>query len=431
MILRILTFIFLFLNFVLPKAGTKIGIFPLYISAMLAILIYLPLTFYLTLKNFRQREERLTLIYYASFLIVFLADFLLEGQLPPYSNIPDIYAPYFIALSSPFLIFTAKYLNIKPAHFKIIILCSFFLLSLYGLVQKIFGDINTIIPGVTYNYAEAVKLNPHSTLDLWAKHNFIPELQYLKLSSTYQNGNLFGVNYILLSWFALYFLRSGKGLLMKILYYSSFLLYVFICFLTASETVYFGLFVSLLLIFTITILDIKNSSGPHKGIKIITLILVPIILFIISLFIINDVKLFHSLIVTKLLARNLLSNERILYFIKYIQYLIEQKGILQFLFGCFFNNPNNSGGYEITLVYIFVNSGIIFAFIFIFYILTFLKKLKLSVYNIGIFSYIAASFIDGGFWLPPTAFSFFMLIGISLYILQKRMTEDDGITSLP
>ncbi len=419
-LLRILTIIFLFLNFALPKAGTKIGNFPLYLSALLTILVFLPLTFYRTVKNYREREERSTLIYFISFLLVFALDIILQGVPSPASAIFDSYLPYFIALSSVFLIFTAKYTGIKAEDFKFIILCSFFILTIYGLVQKIFGDMNTIIPGITFNYSEAINISPKQSLNVWAKHNFVEGLNYLKLSSTYQNGNLFGVNYILISWFAFYFLKESKGWLLKTVYYASILLYIIICFLTASATVYIGLIVSLSLLFILTVIDIIKSGDRNKKIKITALIAVPALLLITAILIINNVRVFHSLLFNRFLGRNFLGNERVTDFLSYIKYLIENKGLLQFLFGSFFKNPNNTGGYEITLVYVFVNSGIIFTFLFISYIFIFMKKLKFSLYNIGIFSYLAASFIDGGFWLPPTAFSFFTLIGISLYILRKQ-----------
>jgi hypothetical protein len=384
----------------------------------------LPLTFYFTVRHFRERDERSALIYYASFLFFFLLGLVIQGHPFSLTDVFGSYFPYFIALSSVFLVFTARYIEIKPAHIKFVILCSFFLLSVYGLVQKIFGDYNTLIPGITYNYSDAVNLN-RSSLEFWGKSNYVFPLHYLKLSSTYQNGNLFGVNYIMISWFAFYFLRGGKGVFMKGLYYSSILLYITICFLTASETVYMGLFVSLILFFILTIIDINKSGSPKKWLKIAALAAAPVLLLITVLLAYFNVSIFHMMLENKLIGRNVLSNERIMYFLGYVRYLSGRDGIFHFILGCFFNNPENTGGFEITLLYILVNSGVIFAMIFASYIFLLVKRLRFTIFNIGIFSYIAVSFIDGGFWLNPTPFVFFTLLGVSLYIFQ------DGKRSVP
>ena len=415
----ILTQIFMFLNFVLPKAGTKIYEIPVYISVLLSVLFFLPFTFYLTVRHFREKDERSSLIYYASFLFFFLFGLIIQGHFEFTADVLNSYCPYFIALSSVFLIFTAKYIEIKPSHIKLVILCSFYLLTIYGFVQKIFGDFNTVIPGITYNYSDAIKLNPQLGLDIWGKSNYVIPLHYLKLSSTYQNGNLFGVNYIMISWFAFYFLRSLRGFSGKLLYFSSILLYIVICFLTASETVYMGLFASLILFFILTIIEIRNSGAKKKGLKIAMLAVAPLFLLVAAIAAFSNIKIFHAMIESRLIGRNLLTNERIWFFLNYIQFLAGQNGLFHFLFGCFFTNPQNTGGFEITLLYILANSGIIFTLIFVCFIFLFVKRLKFSIFNIGMFSYLAVSFIDGGFWLNPTAFSFFTLLGISLYILQK------------
>jgi hypothetical protein len=180
-----------------------------------------------------------------------------------------------------------------------------------------------------------------------------------------------------------------------------------------------GLFASLILFFILTIIEIKNSETNKKGLKIAALVAAPVFLLLAAILAFSDIKIFHAMIESKLIGRNLLANERIWFFMNYLQYIAGQNGLFHFLFGCFFTNPQNTGGYEITVLYILANSGIIFTLIFVCFIFLFVKRLKFSIFNIGIFSYLAVSFIDGGFWLNPTSFSFFTLLGVSLYILQK------------
>ncbi len=416
----------LFFNLSLPKAGTKIGHFPLYISVIITLIIILPLMFYKSLKNYRAKEEKLALIYIGFLALVSLFGLTFENNpnIQFSSFISELCLPYLTAMASVFLIFTAKYSGIDMKIFKYVILTSFFLLTVYGLIQKIFGDMNTIIPGITFNYAESIGLHSDSPLNYWAKHNYNEALKYIKLSSTYQNGNLFGVNYIMLSWFAFYFLKEGKKLFSRIIFYSSIIVYIVISILTASATVYIGAALSLILLYCRSFIDLYSSGRKNKKTLIALFIIVPAVLLIFSFIVFNYVGAFHSLLTNRLLGRDLLGNERVTYFMGYIKYLEENKGILKFLFGSFFTNPPNTGGFEITLIYIFVNSGILFALFFVFFIFAFARKLKFTVYNIGIFSYIVMSFFDGGFWLPPTPFSFFTLLGMSIYLMGRSGVKE-------
>ncbi len=204
----------------------------------------------------------------------------------------------------------------------------------------------------------------------------------------------------------------------KLLYYLSLILYSIICLLTASGTVIIGMFFSLFLLYCLNLRDIYVSKDAKKVRKLILYIAAPIIVILCFIIFINIVPFFKGLLNERLLNRNLINNERIVFISNYLNYLWSEKSLFKFLFGSFFQNPINTSGYEITIAHIFINSGILFALFFIFYMITFIKKLKFSIYNIGIFSYLAASFIDGGFWLPPTPFSFFILLGFSLYLLK-------------
>ncbi len=195
--IKILTILLLFLNFVLPKAGTKIGSFPLYISLILTVLIFLPLTFYKTVRNYKEKEEKFTLIYFGIFSLLFCFSFIFIKEIT-IGNFTENYLPYFLSLSGIFLIFTAKYYPLDLKVFKNIMLASFFILTIYSYIQKIFGEYNTIIPGITFNFADGINIHSAQDLRILGKYNFNPNLNYFKLFSTYQNGNLFGVNYIMI-----------------------------------------------------------------------------------------------------------------------------------------------------------------------------------------------------------------------------------------
>lgn len=65
---------------------------------------------------------------------------------------------------------------------------------LYGVLQRVFGENALLVPGLTANATDA-----RVPGFLFFKYNTIdPQLQTLKLTSTYQNGNILGINLLLL-----------------------------------------------------------------------------------------------------------------------------------------------------------------------------------------------------------------------------------------
>ncbi len=420
---ELIILLFLFFNFALPKAGTKIEGFPLYISLFLSFFIILPLILFHYIKIIKNKEEKISLIYSAILIIILFIEILFYKPDSIDANlIINYYLPFIVSLISIFFIFLAKYYPLKSNQFRNVIIVSFAIISIYGIVQKVFGDFKTIIPGITFNYSEAVTID----LSMLDKNNIVDTLQYYKLSSTYQNGNLFGVNYIMISWFAFYFLKSNfqksnlqsyKSFRMHIFFYISMITYICVCLLTGSATVYIGMFTSLVLLYFNSTYEISFSAGKKRSNQLLLLIIIPSIIIAGLIIVLNFFPELRDLINQRLLKRNLLANDRIKYLLLYLHYLWDNKLIFQFLFGTLFDAKRVGFAYEITLASVFLNFGLIFTVFFVYYIFNFIKKLKLTVYNIGIFSYILVSFLDGGFWLPPTPISFFTLLGFSYYLM--------------
>ncbi len=416
----VITILYLFFNLALPKAGTKIGYLPLYVSLIITLCVVFPVILHNFIKYFRAKQERVLAVYLFSFIFVWIIDFTVYPKPANFNYIITDQLPFFFGIISAFFFLFPKYIPVKLKLFRNIILVCFFLVTIYGFIQKIFGDIRTLIPGITYNYAETIRFKDNNSPNIWAKHNYIESNGWLKLASTYQNGNLFGVNYLMMAWFALYFLSLNKKILSRILFYLSFAAFLAICIMTASSTVYIGLLFSLLLYYIYLIIQIYKSDEKRKALKIFFFISIPVILVIGLFIIMNSSRNMQILLNQKLLQRNFLGDNRVTIFYSYCRYLWENKLIYKFLFGSYFITPSGMGAYEIVPANIFVNFGILFTGVFVFFIWYIMKNLKFTIYNIGLFTYILASFMDGGFWLPPTPFNFFSLIGFSYFVLSKK-----------
>ncbi len=428
---EIVSVLFLFFNFALPKAGTKIGGFPLYVSLIINFLVFFPLIFFKLFKNKKGKDERFFIYYLSAFFFICILNIIIYSRLIHLDFFSESTLSYFFGIIAAIFIFYAKYFSIDIKLFRNTLLVSFFLITIYGFIQKIFGDINTVIPGITFNFAESDRFSKNVPMNMWGKHNYIESIHRLKLSSTYQNGNLFGVNYLMLSWFSFYFLSQFKKIPGKILLIVSFLSFIAISVLTASSTVYIGLLFSFVLYYIYLIKNIIASSGKNRFFKIILLTAIPVVLILILFVFINNSKTLADLFNIKLLQRNFIKDERVINFVSYCKYLWENKFFYRFIFGSFFFTKGSMGAYEIVPAGIFVNFGILFTSVFLIFIIFFMKNLKFTIYNIGLYAYILTTFIDGGFWLPPTPFTFFTLLGYSYFILNKKEgkpAENNSIT---
>jgi len=76
----------------------------------------------------------------------------------------------------------------------------------YGMAQKILGDYRVVIPGLTANWDDA-----HQPDFLIGKDNMLWGTQTLKLTSTFQNGNILAINLLLLLPLAVALCRSRRS----------------------------------------------------------------------------------------------------------------------------------------------------------------------------------------------------------------------------
>ncbi|WP_163313918.1 hypothetical protein, partial [Klebsiella aerogenes] len=151
-------------------------------------------------------------------------------------------------------------------------------LVIYALMQKIIGDYTVVIPGITANFQDAV--TPNFLAD---KNNMIWGIHYLKATSTYQNGNVFGANLLLIGFAVIANLRNElKGTIVPLSLLGVVVL------LTASASIYLGMIGALLWMFFTA-----EKKSPMALIVMLLVIVVSAVMFLILL---NTDNIFSKII---------------------------------------------------------------------------------------------------------------------------------------
>lgn len=382
----------LFITFALPKAGAKIGGFPLYVS-LISSFYFMVSGLIFVLK--RKTDLLFVLLAFSLICIMFLFNQLSFAGADYYRNGYLGFASV-IAYITSFFSFLCYYgaLKIKNAEeWKKHIAVIFYLLVIYALMQKIFGDYNVTIPGITANYQDAM------THDFLAgKNNMIWGIGYLKATSTYQNGNLFGANLLLIGYTVIANKRSENE---KIMVPMAFLCIVVL--LTASVSIYLGLIIGCLWMFF--------TSKDNSGSTVVMFWFGVLVLAVILMVMFSTDNIFLTIIQERLFNRDLSEGSgRIEKIKEYISLVGDNPWVL--VNGMLFYSKEFEEAYEVLPVAILQILGLP---ILIFYILFVVSKLKLIVkspYILPFIAYFSASLSDGAYWLPPTATNLFILLGL-------------------
>ncbi|MBF7979229.1 MULTISPECIES: hypothetical protein [Rahnella] len=382
----------LFMTFALPKAGAKIGGFPLYVS-LISSFYFMVSGLIFVLK--RKTDLLFVLLAFSLICIMFLFNQLSFAGADYYRNGYLGFASV-IAYITSFFSFLCYYgaLKIKNSEeWKKHIAVIFYLLVIYALMQKIFGDYNVTIPGITANYQDAM------THDFLAgKNNMIWGIGYLKATSTYQNGNLFGANLLLIGYSVIANNRSANKKIM--------LPMIFLCIvvlLTASVSIYLGLIVGCLWMFFTS----KNNSGSTVvmfwfGVLILALILT--VMF-------STDNIFLTIIQERLFNRDLSEGSgRIEKIKEYVTLVGNNPWVL--VNGMLFYSKEFEEAYEVLPVAILQILGLPILIFYVFFVLSKLKLIVKSPYVLPFIAYFSASLSDGAYWLPPTATNLFIILGL-------------------
>ena len=228
----------------------------------------------------------------------------------------------------------------------------------------------------------------------------------IKMVSTYQNGNLFGISMILIyPLVANYF--KNKNLNNK--YIISLILFIISVFICLSRSCWLGVFIYIL--FEIIL---KNNKTKKELISKITIIL---ICFVAIILVFNYVPSISNRF-TQTDAQDWISmSGRTEGLISVTKSLASSNSALAYIFGPYGIVEYSGLAYEILPLSLFTKTG--FVGVFLLYIVFFLALKELKNKNhiclavrTALLIWLIVGCIECGYWLPPAALNLFLLIGL-------------------
>lgn len=439
--------VFFYLTF--PKAGIKIEGIPLSIGDLLFSLLIL---FCLTrvrywMKTFYKFKTIIILLMISSSYILLKLGYVYWNS-----------GLYKVDVIVPLLIYPIIFLvllllnDIYEFPWKRLLfipVIAFILLSFYALMQVCFGVETVMVPGLTYNWTDA-----HTPHILTTKNNYYGT--YTKIFSTYQNGNLFGVNLLLI--FPLVFeLVYRKS---RATSYLTLTLFIIVALLTASRAVWAGVVVYVLVRFFL----LNRSWGRLS-------IMFPLSLISLSMLFIEPLRFRANMFLGKDRIPQLIHLQKVETTVRraggggkkwaretadmppQIEDLSGREGRVLKLWNATFGSlnweaillgpygilPRGSFGITGEMVYaaIFTYFGLIGL---ILWLLPFLFSITSFFYQrndyiirgivLGLITYFVVATVEGAFWLCPTAFNLWLILGIGWlkwHHLQNQGTNTEGL----
>ncbi len=399
-------------NMLFPKAGIKLSGIPLTIGNVVFFIALFFLLKNIKKVSFGDKESIILLIILFWLLRLFIgfsvdnhAEFsMFVGYFVPLCVYPLVYFVYKFFLDENLMKITIKWVRI-----------SVWGIISYGLLQFIVGIGPSTIPGITVNLSDYME----APLNWWMqKFNGISS-DSSKVVSTYQNGNLFGANLLLLfpCVYQTIYKKNIKILflmlsLLAIVLAGSRSMYVALCIYCMFYCFRKAKFASTLRIRKVSIFTIISFLG----------LAVTSVYF----FLRNSNASFIERVVSITDSHVLSSGTgRFEMFIKYLEWLYSEPTLLYELLGAY--GTNYSGGaYEILYASLFVLGGLLglvftmYCFFKILYTGHTVHNKLVSGINTGLFLYALAACSEGAFWIPPLALNLWMIIAIRNYIIQNN-----------
>lgn len=406
-----LLLITIFFNIWFPKAGIKLSEIPLTVGN-----VFLAITFFFwTMKKVMNRRMKINKIGYILIILMLYSfiKYLIIGEFV--KNIG-----YIIPLVVYPLMFIIAYdtIDTKEKLQKVIkVICfGFFFICIYALLQYVLGIEKVCIPGLTVNLSDYTTYGANWYLQ---KNNNNSSEIGTKIISTFQNGNLYGVNALLIYPIVYgYLKKENKSFLM----YVSLTLFVICVFLSLSRSCWLGII--LFMLFGIFLESEKNKNSLYR--KAIIILMCLVLVGVSFKYFPSIATRFSSMDKSSIMSMSGRTEGLTEVLNNFSQY----KYIFIWFIGSNGFIENVGLAYEMTPLALLVQVGIIG--IVLFYGILYQvwkrmnkKKWLQNAVKLSIFIWTIVGCIEGAFWLPPTALNIFLILALGL-IDQKVMDTSKG-----
>ena len=405
----------MFINLAFPKAGIKLAGIPLTVGNMFFVLTF---AFWLVeiVKKNRLRSSRTHAI-----LVIFILYCVLKFTIAFKCGVSSVaaLAIYFVPCAiyplSLFLVYDLVINEYRKNKVIKIIEISFYIITIYSIIQLFFGVGNVDIPGITVNYSDYKDMGQEWYMK---KSNGTTE-ETLKMVSTYQNGNLYGIGLLIMYPMLFNYYCMEKNTKKKIISLVLFMVSIFIC---LSRAAWFGLAIFMLMV----ILNGKNKNYKALIGKIVLLIVACALVSIVTSKIpsvYNRLRESNSIEKVSSMAGR---TEGMIVFLDNYNNLTNPLAIL---FGPMGIENIDGLAYEMTPISIINVLGalglIIWLLLFVIIYRSIDRKNKSTkIYAQTLVIWFITGLIEGGYWLPPTVINLFAILGFGLALSNIKENEE-------
>ena len=401
----------IFFNIWFPKAGIKLSGIPLTVGN-----VFLAITFFFwTMKKVMNRRMKINKSGYILIILMLysLIKYLLIGGFV--KNIG-----YIIPLVVYPLMFIIAYdtIDTKEKLQKVIkVICfGFFFICIYALLQYVFGIEKICVPGLTVNLSDYTTYGANWYLQ--KNNNNSSEIE-TKIISTFQNGNLYGVNALLIYPIVYGYLKKENR---SFLMYVSLALFVICVFLSLSRSCWLG--IVLFMLFGIFLESEKNKNSLYR--KAIIILMCLVLVEVSFKYFPSIAARFSSMDKSSIMSMSGRTEGLTEVLNNFSQY----KYIFIWFIGSNGFIENVGLAYEMTPLALLVQVGIIGIVLFYGTLYQVWKRMNKKKWlqnavKLSIFIWTIVGCIEGAFWLPPTALNIFLILALGL-VDQKVMDTSKG-----
>lgn len=402
----LLLLVTVFINVTFPKAGIKLGGIPLTVGNVFLLLTIMSWFIYVLWKRcfVLSRAETFVIVSCVYWLIRFLL--VMAGGRVGLSEWVGFFVPL-VVYPFTFIVFNYFITGMEQINFILrMLLVGTIIVFVFGFLQAAFGIEKFSIPGITVNYTDYI------SSDNWYAHKYngVQEgVSYSKTVSTYQNGNLLGVNILLFGPMIYESIKNKAGRNIFLL------VFVLFCILTGSKTCWVGI-VLYLLIKGVVILNRKWTEGRKVQFACLIIAVIPVIAAIFLNMFPQIVERFQESFTLKnindLSGRSESMNRLINYFINKTEWLLVGPYGLTSYWG---------SSYEMAYFCILMLGGLAgliaflgpIVYIIVRYFIRHTKESKvLKGITHGVIVYLIVAFVEGALWLPPTAINLWLVMAM-------------------